>query len=493
MPARPAGRDELGVGTRIAGEHPVVRGAGVLDQLHAPKLRHAGERDQVPHLKGLQPHRRRGALVAVTGQRRHQRRLHGEPARGEVARVLGLGVDTDARRRGQAEERGAARALRLHRLHQGEDLLQRCDLELPVEARIRGPQLRDALAHAQALQFREREVLGEPAVRLGAIDAAARTAGGETRLLGDIGGGGDLVLVARHQHAVARHDQVRLDEVRTHLQRKEVGGEGVLGDVAAGAAMGDDDGQAAHGADTSTPPPVLLDFCACCSRNATSTTSAKAATSGPTRSSARMRHEGGTHFAVWAPNATAVHVIGDFNDWRHGEHALAVRADSSGIWEGVVPGVTRGALYKYQVLARDGTSEEKSDPYAFYAEAPPRTASVVWDLEYPWQDGPWCAQRARHNALERPLVDLRAAPGLLAAHPGGRQPARSATGRWRRRSPTTPASSASRTWSCCRSWSIRSSAPGVTRSPGTSRPPPATARRRTSCTSSTTCTAAASA
>ncbi len=110
----------------------------------------------------------------------------------------------------------------------------------------------------------------------------------------------------------------------------------------------------------------------------------------------------GTHFAVWAPNATAVHVIGDFNHWRHGEHALRARADSSGIWEGVVPGVTRGALYKYQVVAGDGTSEEKSDPYAFYAEAPPRTASVVWDLQYPWQDGPWRAQRARANALGAP-------------------------------------------------------------------------------------------
>jgi 1,4-alpha-glucan branching enzyme len=101
--------------------------------------------------------------------------------------------------------------------------------------------------------------------------------------------------------------------------------------------------------------------------------------------------EGGSHFAVWAPNAAAVHVIGDFNHWRHGEHALKARADSSGLWEGLVRGVARGALYKYQVVARDGTSEEKSDPYAFYAEAPPRTASVVWDLEYAWQDQGWRA------------------------------------------------------------------------------------------------------
>ena len=240
---------------------------------------------------------------------------------------------------------------------------------------------------------------------------------------GDIGGGGDLVLVARHQHAVARHDQVRLDEVRTHLQREEVGGEGVLGDVAAGAAMGDDDGQAAHGADTSTPPPVLLDFCACCSRNATSTTSAKAATSGPTRSSARMRCAGR-------------HALCGVGAERHGGpchrrlQPLAPRRARPARRARIPPASGRASCRASRAarststrsLARDGTSEEKSDPYAFYAEAPPRTASVVWDLEYPWQDGPWCAQRARAQRPERPLVDLRAAPGLLAAHTRGRQP-----------------------------------------------------------------------
>jgi 1,4-alpha-glucan branching enzyme len=109
-----------------------------------------------------------------------------------------------------------------------------------------------------------------------------------------------------------------------------------------------------------------------------------------------------TQFAVWAPNAEAVSVIGDFNGWRAGAHPLSARRDSSGIWEGRLPGVGKGALYKYHVRSRRGTSAEKSDPYAFYAEVPPRTASVVWELEYPWQDQEWLTRRAAANALAAP-------------------------------------------------------------------------------------------
>jgi 1,4-alpha-glucan branching enzyme len=109
-----------------------------------------------------------------------------------------------------------------------------------------------------------------------------------------------------------------------------------------------------------------------------------------------------TQFAVWAPNAEAVSVIGDFNGWRPGAHPLSARADSSGIWEGRLPGVGKGALYKYHVRSRRSTSAEKSDPYAFYAEVPPRTASVVWELEYPWQDQEWLTRRAAANALAAP-------------------------------------------------------------------------------------------
>ncbi len=110
----------------------------------------------------------------------------------------------------------------------------------------------------------------------------------------------------------------------------------------------------------------------------------------------------GTHFAVWAPNAQAVSVIGDFNGWRPGRHTLQARADSSGIWEGELPGIGKGALYKYHVLARHGGAGEKSDPYAFCAELPPRTASVVWDLDYEWHDAKWLARRATVNALTAP-------------------------------------------------------------------------------------------
>jgi len=112
---------------------------------------------------------------------------------------------------------------------------------------------------------------------------------------------------------------------------------------------------------------------------------------------------GGTHFAVWAPNASAVSVIGDFNHWQRGRHRLVARNDSSGIWEGVVEGVGPGALYKYHVVSRHGgDAVDKSDPYAFRAELPPRTASVVWDLAYQWQDREWMRRRAGANALASP-------------------------------------------------------------------------------------------
>jgi 1,4-alpha-glucan branching enzyme len=111
----------------------------------------------------------------------------------------------------------------------------------------------------------------------------------------------------------------------------------------------------------------------------------------------------GTHFAVWAPNASAVSVIGEFNHWRRGQHRLSSRADSSGIWEGVVESVGPGTLYKYHVVSRHGGSGvDKSDPYAFHTELPPRTASIVWDLAYTWGDAAWMQRRAAANALGSP-------------------------------------------------------------------------------------------
>src|SRR5215469_14814594 len=108
-----------------------------------------------------------------------------------------------------------------------------------------------------------------------------------------------------------------------------------------------------------------------------------------------------TRFAVWAPNASAVSVVGDFNGWQRGRHPLHARTDSSGIWERTVEGLGPGTLYKYNVVGRDGhTSTDKADPYAFCSENPPRTASVVWELGYEWGDEAWMRSRGRANALE---------------------------------------------------------------------------------------------
>jgi len=84
----------------------------------------------------------------------------------------------------------------------------------------------------------------------------------------------------------------------------------------------------------------------------------------------------GTLFAVWAPNAERVSVVGDFNGWQDGRHALGPRWDGSGIWEGFIPGLEKGALYKYAVTSKDGSRAEKADPLGFYSEAPPRSASI---------------------------------------------------------------------------------------------------------------------
>jgi 1,4-alpha-glucan branching enzyme len=111
----------------------------------------------------------------------------------------------------------------------------------------------------------------------------------------------------------------------------------------------------------------------------------------------------GTHFAVWAPNAATVSVVGDFNGWNPTSHPLTGRGDSSGIWETFVPGVSAGAVYKYHIVSRQaGYTVDKADPFAFYCETPPRTASVVWDLSYEWGDGQWMGARGRSNAQDAP-------------------------------------------------------------------------------------------
>jgi 1,4-alpha-glucan branching enzyme len=112
----------------------------------------------------------------------------------------------------------------------------------------------------------------------------------------------------------------------------------------------------------------------------------------------------GAHFAVWAPNARNVSVIGEFNGWDSGAHPCVARGDASGIWEAFVPGVQRGHAYKYRIVSNASNYEvDKADPFAFFAQVPPETASRAWTLDYEWGDGDWMATRHAHNTLDAPM------------------------------------------------------------------------------------------
>jgi len=112
----------------------------------------------------------------------------------------------------------------------------------------------------------------------------------------------------------------------------------------------------------------------------------------------------GTHFAVWAPNAERVSVIGDFNSWNKHSHPLTV-AGASGIWQGFAEDVGAGSHYKYHIESHHlGYRVDKTDPFAFYTEVPPRTASIVWDLEYEWKDALWLQQRHQANSFKAPIA-----------------------------------------------------------------------------------------
>jgi 1,4-alpha-glucan branching enzyme len=101
----------------------------------------------------------------------------------------------------------------------------------------------------------------------------------------------------------------------------------------------------------------------------------------------------GTYFAVWAPNAKYVSVIGNFNGWQKYSHALNLRWDSSGIWEGFIPYIDHGETYKYYIQANSGEELEKADPFALRSEEPPRTASLVGNTYYEWNDQEWMSTR----------------------------------------------------------------------------------------------------
>ncbi|GAA4105068.1 1,4-alpha-glucan branching protein GlgB [Mucilaginibacter panaciglaebae] len=117
-----------------------------------------------------------------------------------------------------------------------------------------------------------------------------------------------------------------------------------------------------------------------------------------------VEHAGvvGTYFAVWAPNAQYVSVIANFNGWDRGSHPLYNRWDGSGIWEGFIPDVGNGEIYKYFINSSTGEDLEKSDPFALRWEVPPLTGSIVADTYYEWNDTKWMTDRHQHNALDKP-------------------------------------------------------------------------------------------
>jgi len=118
-----------------------------------------------------------------------------------------------------------------------------------------------------------------------------------------------------------------------------------------------------------------------------------------------FEEKAGVYFAVWAPGAATISVTGDFNNYDVSTHPLSLRDDESGIWEGFIEGVEAGPTYKYHIVSKHhGIVHDKSDPFGFYAEEPPKSASRVWSLEnYGWGDRGWMAERHLHNAHDAPI------------------------------------------------------------------------------------------
>jgi 1,4-alpha-glucan branching enzyme len=122
--------------------------------------------------------------------------------------------------------------------------------------------------------------------------------------------------------------------------------------------------------------------------------------------------EEGAHFAVWAPNADSVSVIGDWNAWDPGRDELRPRSDGSGVWEGVAPAARHSQAYKYRIQSRErGYSVDKADPVGFFCEHPPATASRVWNLDYRWNDAAWMTSRSKPNGLDAPMAIYELHPG----------------------------------------------------------------------------------
>ena len=115
--------------------------------------------------------------------------------------------------------------------------------------------------------------------------------------------------------------------------------------------------------------------------------------------------EKGVYFSVWAPSANKVSVVGDFNYWNDHQHQLNVRWDGSGIWEGFIPEAEEGIRYKFKIKSQNQIETEKADPYAFFCETPPNTASIVKNIEdYSWKDSKWMSYRKDKNGLDKPYA-----------------------------------------------------------------------------------------
>jgi 1,4-alpha-glucan branching enzyme len=125
----------------------------------------------------------------------------------------------------------------------------------------------------------------------------------------------------------------------------------------------------------------------------------------------------GSYFAVWAPDAEQVSVIGDFNGWNKNSHLLQPKGQS-GIWHGFLPGLGKGTLYKYHIASRfNGYQVDKADPFSLFNEIPPKTASIVWDLDYSWGDEQWMATRRQHSGLDKPMTIYEMHIGSWRRHP----------------------------------------------------------------------------
>lgn len=123
-----------------------------------------------------------------------------------------------------------------------------------------------------------------------------------------------------------------------------------------------------------------------------------------------MLREGqsGTYFSLWAPNAKNVTIRGDFNSYDIHSHPMRLRDDGSGIWEVFIEGVDQGTTYKYHIsTGSENTNPDKADPYAFYAEVAPNSASKIWDIEgYKWNDTEWMSTRAKKEFAQGTYIDL---------------------------------------------------------------------------------------